>query len=509
MDRRARGRFHEEHAVKPRLVTVLAIALAATAPAAQAAYPGGNGRIAFHGSGGVIASVKADGSDYQVHATGTEPAWSPSGEKLAFTSPVPSAITVVNADGSGRRNHTSRGTGSGATWSPDGDRLALAWRGFEGSTCGGIAITRLDGTESRVIAQTCPADLEWSPTGDRLAYSAGSPAEIFTIKADGTDLTQVTNETDAATDPDWSPDGSRIAYDVAQAPDSFSQQVFTIRPDGTDRTPLGEGRSPAWSPDGGEIAVLVRSPVNGVFRIEVVRTNHASRRTIMHGGGGGLDWQPVDPGFTGYPRPKSARPVEASLVPTYSRCQQPNREHGPPLAHPSCSPPVPRSNYLTVGSPDANGLASRFTGNVAYRVVAGNPSTPEDEADVPLTATLTDVFCRVAGPACTAGALSDFAGLLRLHLVVRITDKHNELGHAITLPSAVMVAEIPCSVTPASTAGSDCGTSTTLDALVPGIVPERKHSIWEFEQITVFDGGPNGDLSGSPTPFAVPGIWVP
>jgi hypothetical protein len=247
------------------------------------------------------------------------------------------------------------------------------------------------------------------------------------------------------------------------------------------------------------------------FRIEVVRTNHSSSRSIMHVGRlANLDWQRVPPGFTGYPRPAGATPVELSLVPSYSRCQQPNREHGPSLSFPSCSPPAQRSSYLTVGTPDANGLASGFSGRLDYRTLVGSPSTPEDEADVGLSASLTGVFCRVAGPACTGGPLSDFSGKLRLQFMVRITDRHNALGHATTLEQMYMVTDIPCSVTPTSAAGSKCNTTTTLDAVVPGVVPEGKRSNWELDNIVIYDGGPGGDHStGSPTPFLVPGIWIP
>jgi Tol biopolymer transport system component len=180
--------------VRALLLIVLGFALASTAPAAHAAYPGGNGRIAF-GESGVVASVKPDGSDYQVHATGTEPTWSPTGNRLAFTSPIPTAITLVNADGSGRRNVTQRGQAKAATWSPDGEQLAVRWW-TEGVDCQGIATTRLDGTESRHFTpppdrvSTCPDDLQWSPTGDRIAFSgrprnsggSSDPAEIFTIE---------------------------------------------------------------------------------------------------------------------------------------------------------------------------------------------------------------------------------------------------------------------------------------------------------------------------------------
>ena len=38
-----------------------------------------------------------------------------------------------------------------------------------------------------------------------------------------------------------------------------------------------------------------------------------------------------------YARPAGASPVRVSLVPAYEPCTSPNREHGPPLAHPACS----------------------------------------------------------------------------------------------------------------------------------------------------------------------------
>jgi hypothetical protein len=145
-----------------------------------------------------------------------------------------------------------------------------------------------------------------------------------------------------------------------------------------------------------------------------------------------------------------------------------------------------------------------------YRVLVGSASTPADEADVRVSASLIDVYCRVAGPACTAGALSDFSGTLRLQFTVRMTDRHNALGHATTMEPVFMLTDIPCSVTPASAAGSNCNTATTLDALVPGVVPEGKRSNWELDQVAIYDGGPNGDHStGSTAPFGVPGIWVP
>ena len=44
-----------------------------------------------------------------------------------------------------------------------------------------------------------------------------------------------------------------------------------------------------------------------------------------------------------HPRPVGASPLRASMVPAYNACAAPNRTHGPPLAFPSCNPPVQSS----------------------------------------------------------------------------------------------------------------------------------------------------------------------
>ena len=69
----------------------------------------------------------------------------------------------------------------------------------------------------------------------------------------------------------------------------------------------------------------------------------------------------------GYPRPKGATPMRASLVPAYNQCTSPNRVHGPPdfpgnASNPdgSCNPPAQTSGQITVGSPDANGAGGEL-----------------------------------------------------------------------------------------------------------------------------------------------------
>ena len=73
-----------------------------------------------------------------------------------------------------------------------------------------------------------------------------------------------------------------------------------------------------------------------------------------------------------HPRPLSASPLRASLVPAYNACAAPNRTHGPPLAFPSCNPPVQSSTSLTVGSPDANGAGGELGRSIKLAVKVGS-----------------------------------------------------------------------------------------------------------------------------------------
>ena len=205
-----------------------------------------------------------------------------------------------------------------------------------------------------------------------------------------------------------------------------------------------------------------------------------------------------------YPRPRAAAPLASSLVPAYEPCSSANRTHGPPLAHPSCNPPVPVSDNVTVGTPDANGRGANSIGSVRYAVRVGDPATPADEADVAMAFRLTDV--RVAG------TLADYTGELQPRPSIRVTDRLN--GAAANEPATVedleLPATAPCSATADTNVGATCSLTTTLEAITPGIVSERGRAIWELAQIEVLDGGPDGDVD---TPdnevFARQGIFIP
>ena len=205
----------------------------------------------------------------------------------------------------------------------------------------------------------------------------------------------------------------------------------------------------------------------------------------------------------GYPRPRGTARSFVSLVIAYDACASPDAEHGAPLSFGSCTSPDPSSQWLTAGTPDANGRPSRFRGAVKFKTVNGNASTPADEADVWVHVTASDVRER--------SSLADYGGELELRPLVRITDRRNgspgdDKGTVMDLPFSVPVG---CTAT-AGTAGSTCAVTTTFDAVAPGALVENSRAVWALRTVELFDGGADGEAAtGDNTPFARQGLFVP
>ena len=205
-----------------------------------------------------------------------------------------------------------------------------------------------------------------------------------------------------------------------------------------------------------------------------------------------------------YPRPRGATPLRVPLVPAYDECSAANSSHGLPLAFDSCDPPVQASHELTIGSPDANGVGANSSGFVVMKVVAGNTATPEDEADVNIAVSLTDVR--------KASDLTDYQGELGTRATIRLTDRLN--GTSGTEPGTVtdfdLEFAVPCTATASASVGATCSVTTSADAVTPGMVVERARSVWQLGQIALDDGGTDGlAATNDNKPFAVQGVYVP
>jgi TolB protein len=75
--------------------------------------------------------------------------------------------------------------------------------------------------------------------------------DVWTMNADGTDLTRLTDAPGWDFDPSWSPDGTKIAYRHER---NDEPEIWLMNADGSGQRRLARGLSPAWSPDGSKIA---------------------------------------------------------------------------------------------------------------------------------------------------------------------------------------------------------------------------------------------------------------
>jgi Tol biopolymer transport system component len=198
-------------------------------------------------------SSSSSGIFYQV-----DPAWSPNGRLIAFSSKRSgtSEIYTVRKDGTGTRRLTSGpGEQTEPSWSPDGRRIVFAAGPLER-----IEVMRADGSGAhRVTGDNGEIEPAWSPGGAWIAYVRKSSVlpvrEVWIVRPDGTGKRELTSLAASASRPAWSPDGKRIAF-ADDARGSFDIYTIGIGGKGLRRVTSSQSGDfePAWSPDGRLIA---------------------------------------------------------------------------------------------------------------------------------------------------------------------------------------------------------------------------------------------------------------
>ena len=210
-------------------------------------------------------------------------------------------------------------------------------------------------------------------------------------------------------------------------------------------------------------------------------------------------------------RPKGASPLRASVVPAFKACTTPNRTHGAPLAFPSCNPPVQSSNFLTVGTPDANGAGANSVSSILLKVKATSPE------DVIIQSSGTDIRCLPATAASVCNSANaadgpDYSGEVQGNATIRISDHYNgpNLNEAATVVDIPFPVNATCVNTTSTTIGGTCTANTSANAVVPGAVKDTQRAVVEIGQLQINDGGADGLVSTADnTLFGVQGIFIP
>jgi Tol biopolymer transport system component len=187
----------------------------------------------------------------------TDPAWSPDGAHIAFSSKRSgrSEIYVMRADGNATKRLTEGGDDIHPTWSPDGKELA-----FERSQK--IYAMEADGDAVHPVSTVAAneGDPAWSPNGTWIAFVRKQPGsverEIWIMRPDGSGERRVTSLHGTSINPAWSPDSTRLVFASNIVGSLYDLYVASIAGKPVRRlTRVGPDTfEPAWSPDGSTIA---------------------------------------------------------------------------------------------------------------------------------------------------------------------------------------------------------------------------------------------------------------
>ena len=276
------------------LPAILPMETAEPVPTVTATTAGDCSKIAFvitDGANADIHTVCPDGSNL-VNITNewlidTDPAWSPDGRRIAFTSTRgggASQIYIMDADGKYPQRLTEDYENDHPIWLPNGHQVAFRthdgngiwwWRIYDLDT---HEITKFTTPSYDFFFQT-PA---WSPDGQYLAYMSlveqqerndGSSQIHVKNLADSSD-TALTNDVWANIKPTWSHDGQQIAFFSERDGTYNLFALYVMNRDGSDVRRLTEPEFSeevmcTWSPDAREIAVGNSVVMRNIFIVEV------------------------------------------------------------------------------------------------------------------------------------------------------------------------------------------------------------------------------------------------
>ena len=207
--------------------------------------------------------------------------WSHDGQHIVFS---PTYLGIFVVDIAGTRfwsipENTELGSGSypgnfSPALSPNGSKLAYVTFWEYGNA--EIMTANFDGTDVRRLTNDEALDTNpsWSPDGRQIAFTTGHyrAANLAVMDADGSNVRLLAPSIKLEGHPDgqppvWSPDGNWIAF-VGQEgsyEEGYRQVLYTVRPDGSDLTELGELALWWWSKHETNRKILRGSPTSLPF----------------------------------------------------------------------------------------------------------------------------------------------------------------------------------------------------------------------------------------------------
>jgi TolB protein len=203
---------------------------------------------------------------FDTTAGATSPSVSPDGSRLMCTAYAaedkPARLFLYSTDPLRRLDFVNPPSTYTAhnSFTPNGKQVL-----FDGASGDAYRIyaADLDGSHARAISSSSSVQVEpvMNPKNPNLiAFTSGRSGtpQIYTMTADGGNVTRVTNGIGEAYNPSWAPDGGHIAFAWTQGYAPGNLNIFLINAADGSFVQLthGEGKNenPSWAPDGVHLA---------------------------------------------------------------------------------------------------------------------------------------------------------------------------------------------------------------------------------------------------------------
>jgi TolB protein len=188
------------------------------------------------------------------------PAWSPDGQSLAYTTyrPIPDVFVSLIYKGVLQNPTKSVGTNYLPVFSPDGKQIAFM-SGRDGNP--EIYVMNVDGSNLRRLTNHPAGDTTptWSPSGSQIAFTSdrSGKMQVYVMdSSDGSNLRRLTVNESEADRPTWSPRPfDEIAFAARTGP-GYDIKILQMSNGQVIQLTFGEGsnESPAFSPGGRHLA---------------------------------------------------------------------------------------------------------------------------------------------------------------------------------------------------------------------------------------------------------------
>ncbi|HET7316450.1 MAG TPA: Tol-Pal system beta propeller repeat protein TolB [Sphingomicrobium sp.] len=236
-----------------------------------------------------LAVMDFDGANHVYLTDGDStvitPRWSPSADRIAYTSFANERLQVRVADVSSKADRPLLPLGDdnfAPTFAPDGRTIALSMS--VGGNTDVYAVDANGGYPRRLT--TAPAidtGASYSPDGERIAFvsdRSGSP-QLYVMNSDGSNQRRISFGGGEYGSPVWSPDGEHIAFTRIAGP---AMRIGVMNTNGSDEKIISYGSSdqqPTWSPDGARILFQQLNPATHRTALAMVPVSGGQARTVL------------------------------------------------------------------------------------------------------------------------------------------------------------------------------------------------------------------------------------